>query len=140
MVAALNRLLPTRPDLRITLVGYSGGGVLAMLIAEHLPRVRRVLTVAANLDIDAWALFHGYTPLDGSSNPAGRTPLASRVERVHLAGGRDDKVPAWLIGAAAARDPGATLIELPEHDHRCCWAEQWPEILARLGIIGAVPE
>ena len=53
MVAALRRLLPDRTGRRITLVGYSGGGVLAMLMAERLPSVERFLTLAANLDIDA---------------------------------------------------------------------------------------
>ena len=130
MVAALTRLLPPGEDVRITLVGYSGGGVLAMLMAEHLPRDRRVLTLAANLDIDAWADVHGYTRLAGSLNRAQRGPLPSRVRRTHLAGALDERVPAQLI-RAAARDPGAVVRVLPGFDHRCCWVEQWPRILRR---------
>jgi pimeloyl-ACP methyl ester carboxylesterase len=137
MVAALSRLLPPREDLRITLVGYSGGGALAMLMAERLPRVERVLTVAANLDIDAWTDVHGYTRLAGSLNPAGRDPLPERVRRIHLAGGRDERVPAELIRAAAARDPGAVVRVLPGFDHRCCWVEEWPRILRSAATDGA---
>ena len=63
----------------VVLVGYSGGGVLAVLIAERLDNVAAVITVGANLDTDAWTRHHGYLPLTGSLNPASSTaehPLA----------------------------------------------------------------
>ena len=49
----------------VTFVGYSGGGVLAVLIAERLDNVAGVITVGANLDTDAWTEHHGYLPLTG---------------------------------------------------------------------------
>ena len=64
---------------KVRLVGYSGGGVLAVLIAERLDNVAAVITVGANLDTDAWTRHHGYLPLSGSLNPAlehGRASLA----------------------------------------------------------------
>jgi pimeloyl-ACP methyl ester carboxylesterase len=132
MVAALERLLPADPDLRITLVGYSGGGVLAMLIAERLARVERIITLAANLDIDAWADLHGYSRLAGSLNPAARSPLPDQIHRTHLAGALDLTVPPGLIQAVAARDTQAEVKVLSDFDHRCCWVERWPELLASL--------
>jgi len=134
MVTALRRLLPMRPDLRITLVGYSGGGALSMLMAERLPRVERVVTIAANLDIDAWADGHGFSRLDGSLNPAERERLPLRVRRVHLVGELDAKVPADMVRNVAARDSGAEAWVLPGFDHRCCWVDQWPAILDSLGL------
>ena len=55
----------------VVLVGYSGGGVLAVLIAERLGNVAAVITVGANLDTDAWARHHDYLPLSGSLFLAG---------------------------------------------------------------------
>ena len=132
MLAALRRLLPEQSNRRIRLVGYSGGGVLAMLMAEHLADVDEVVTLAANLDIDAWADLHGYSRLAGSLNPVERTPLPARVRRTHLAGELDQEVPVGLIRKAAARDTAAVVHAVPGFDHRCCWKEYWRVILKRL--------
>ncbi len=129
MTAAIDRYLPEHPRPRITLIGYSGGGVLALLIAAKLTGVTRVMTIAANLDTDAWTSLHGYSPLTGSLNPASQAPLATGIEEVHLVGARDQRVPPSSIAAYRARNPQATIRILEEFDHRCCWVEHWPEIL-----------
>ena len=38
----------------IILIGYSGGGSIAALLASRLEKVRSLLTIAANLDTAAW--------------------------------------------------------------------------------------
>ncbi len=130
MTAALERLVGTEKAL--VLLGYSGGGTLAMLLAERLPNVRGVVTVAANLDIDAWTRLHGYTPLRGSLNPALRPPLARHIHQLHIAGGRDRRVPAEIIRPVALRQHDARFLVLEEQDHKCCWGEAWPALLAGL--------
>jgi pimeloyl-ACP methyl ester carboxylesterase len=132
MAAALEQALGPGPDRDVTLIGYSGGGVLAMLIAARVPRVRLVVTIAANLDIAAWADHHGYSRLLGSLDPAAQPPLPERIRQIHLAGGQDRRVPPWLSEATAARQPNARLIVVPGFDHRCCWERAWPAILAGL--------
>lgn len=139
MVVALQRLLSAWPDRRIRLVGYSGGGALAMLMAERLSGVEAVVTLAANLDIDAWTDLHGYSRLAGSLNPAKRPLLPAHIRRTHLAGESDEKVPAKLIRAAAARDPRAMVHVLPGFDHRCCWVQRWTAILAQYEIFRKAP-
>jgi pimeloyl-ACP methyl ester carboxylesterase len=75
MAVALERLLAEREIDRLAWMGYSGGGVLAMLLAPRFPQTQAIVTVAANRDIDAWADHHGYLRLAGSLNPAeGRPP------------------------------------------------------------------
>ncbi len=131
MEQALFSALAERPVERIVLVGYSGGGVLAMLLAERLPGVKAVVTVAANLDVAAWVELHGYTPLLGSLDPACRPPLGAAIQQLHLVGERDQEVPPALVAELGER-PGAELLRFSEFDHRCCWSEAWPEVLARL--------
>ena len=67
------------------LFGYSGGGALAMLLAQHVPETRGVVTIAGNLDTDAWADYHGYSPLTDSRNlaaaPPWRLPSCSFISR-----------------------------------------------------------
>jgi pimeloyl-ACP methyl ester carboxylesterase len=128
MVSAIDRTLPPSERPPITLIGYSGGGVLAMLIAERLEGVDQVITVAANLDIDAWTDHHGYSRLTGSLNPARQTPLDPRIRQIHLSGDRDREVPPWTIERFRAVNPDATFKNISGFDHRCCWIEQWPRI------------
>lgn len=131
--AAIRAIAAQSAARHLVLVGYSGGGVLAMLLAERLEATRAVVTIAANLDTEAWTMLHGFSPLAGSLNPARRPPLAAGILQVHLAGGRDDKTPAKIIAAVAERQPASELRFFPEFDHTCCWQQIWPEILDELG-------
>lgn len=116
---------------RVVLVGYSGGGVLAVLIAERLDNVAGVITVGANLDIDAWTKHHGYLPLTGSLNPASSLQAHPWPE-THLYGARDTVVPVATTAAYFARFPRARQKVVDDFDHVCCWVEQWPALWAEL--------
>jgi len=132
MAAALRHVIGPDTRRKLILIGYSGGGVLAMLIAARLEQVTRVVTVAADLDIDAWTRHHGYSHLRGSLNPATQPPLPSRVRQIHLAGGRDTRVPLRLSRPVSDRQPNAQFVIFTKFDHRCCWEHDWPSILAAL--------
>jgi pimeloyl-ACP methyl ester carboxylesterase len=130
MAAALRRVLPS--DAELVFVGHSGGGTLAILLAERFPGTRAVVTLAGNLDVEAWAEHHGYTPLQGSLNPALRAPLNPKVIQKHYVGGRDYHVPPLIARRFAEARAGVQVIEHPNFDHRCCWEASWPEILKEL--------
>ncbi|HMM75617.1 MAG TPA: alpha/beta hydrolase [Gammaproteobacteria bacterium] len=130
LAAALARLRVTHRIGHYTLVGYSGGGVLAMLLAERIEAVDRVITVAANLDLEAWAAAHGYSPLTASLDPARRPPLPPRVAQVHYAGGRDRNVPPAQISAALRAQTGARLVIVDDAAHARGWITVWPLLLA----------
>ena len=111
----------------VVLVGYSGGGVLAVLIAERLDNVAAVITVGANLDTDAWTQHHGYLPLAGSLNPASSKAKHPWPE-THLYGARDITVPPATAEAYFRRFSGAKRLIVEANDHVCCWVEQWPQL------------
>jgi len=90
-----------------------------------------VVTVAANLDVDAWADSQRASRLVGSMNPARQPPLPAAVFQRHYAGGRDETVPVAV--ARRGMTAGAQLVVVPEYDHRCCWTTLWPTVLATLG-------
>jgi hypothetical protein len=116
----------------LVLLGFSGGGTLSMLVAERLPEVRAVVTVAANLDVAAWVEHHGFEPFAGSLDPARRPPLDSRILQVHLAGADDRIVPPALVRDAVARQPLARFEVWTGFDHTCCWRDAWPGVLVDL--------
>jgi pimeloyl-ACP methyl ester carboxylesterase len=115
----------------LILVGYSGGGVLASLIAEQLGRVSAVITIAANLDIDEWAKYHRYLALSGSLNPALSRHPHPWIE-IHMEGSDDDVVPSATRDAYFERYPSARRWIVEKHGHKCCWVDEWKELWERV--------
>lgn len=130
--AALAEVAASRGAKQWRLIGYSGGGTLAMLMALDLPGTVGVVTLAGNLDVAGWSELHDYTPLDASLDPALQPPLDRSIEQLHLVAGRDDVVPARLSEGVVARQHQAELRRFDDFDHTCCWAEAWPGVLDEL--------
>lgn len=129
MGRALDRVAGSNKQL--VLLGHSGGGALAMLLAAHRSDVQEVVTLAGNLDPDAWTEWHGYSPLRGSLNPKDFS-LPEAVKQRHYVGSRDDIVPLVLLEEALGPDRQHTLQVLENADHHCCWREHWVAILNAL--------
>ena len=137
MVTGLRALVARhRPD-ELTLVGYSGGGTLAVLAASRMPAEMNltVITIAANLDPAAWTAYHGLLPLSDSLNPVDAVPSPAGFRQVHLVGTADARVPVRTIRHYLERQPDAQVLELEGFDHVCCWVRDWPEILARISAL-----
>ncbi|QIB65356.1 lipase family protein [Kineobactrum salinum] len=136
MLAAMRQLLVQRQPSSLVLIGYSGGGVLALLLADRLTATSApnalpvaVITVASNLDIQHWTGYHGHLPLSDSLNPATVLPPVPPFRQFHLAGGLDPVVPASTTASFRQRQPGAHYQRFDDFDHRCCWVRDWPAIL-----------
>lgn len=112
---------------QVSLIGYSGGGVLAVLIAERLEHVASVVTVAANLDTDAWTEHHKYLPLSQSLNPS-RSKHEHPWPEWHLQGANDVTVPSATTTAYFARYPQAQRQVIEGYDHKCCWSQDWAQL------------
>jgi len=122
---------------RIALVGYSGGGALATLIAEQRHDVAWLITVAANLDLAAWVRSIKIEAMSGSLDPAMGAEKVRRLPQVHFAGANDLVVPPIVLYnffAQLSPAPAARIIVLPGFDHECCWAAAWPRLLELSGM------
>lgn len=115
----------------IILVGYSGGGALAVLIAERLDKVAAVVTIAANLDIDAWAASRHFLPLTQSLNPA-KSARPHPWPEIHLHGARDAAVPPTTSNAYFQRHPSARREIIDRYDHVCCWVDDWSALFGEI--------
>ena len=129
MTEATRTIIAGYPGLEVTLIGYSGGGVLALLVAERLPGVARVVTLAANLDTDNWADRHGYLPLSSSINPADHLSWRQELIQLHLSGTRDENVTADDHERLRRKHHAATFKQVADFSHSCCWVEHWPRLL-----------
>jgi hypothetical protein len=131
MIDALRTFQTQHGFEQLVLVGYSGGGTLAALMAPRLPNVRALITVAANLDVAAWTTHHGYLPLAASLDPADLENIVDALE-IHLVGTADTTVPPRLARRYFERRPQALIWEYENFDHVCCWVQEWEQIAVRL--------
>lgn len=131
MASALRDFLSSHDYSKLVFLGYSGGGTLAMLLAERFMQTRAVITIAGNLDIDAWAKWHDYSPLSGSLNPAKRQSLPDSILQLHYVGASDTNIPPKMIESITLL-PAGSVIKVPKFDHTCCWQAWWPNILWNL--------
>lgn len=138
MATAAQRIVEANGLEEVVWFGYSGGGTLAMLLAGRVPQSVAVVTVAANLDIDAWTDMHQDRRLIGSLNPARQAPLPDRIVQIHYAGGRDHLVPVDVV-RLGINGPGR-LVVVPQFDHVCCWQEAWPAILDEVNLRMPLPQ
>jgi pimeloyl-ACP methyl ester carboxylesterase len=132
--AALDALKRESGARHLVLVGYSGGGALAVLLAARRRDVTRIVTVAANLDLAYWVRRDGLSPLTGSLDPADAAPRLKDIPQMHFAGSDDRSVGPDVVRAYLAHlPPGAParLIAVPDFTHTCCWAHDWPSLMGQ---------
>lgn len=112
-------------DAPITLIGHSGGGTLAVLLAARLKNVDQVVTLAGNLQVTKWTTFHHYSPLSLSLDPARQPPLSPCTRQYHLAGAQDQEIlPDW-IEEYSQTQPSSHFQQLNDADHRTGWPLWW---------------
>lgn len=116
------------------LVGYSGGGALAVLLADRRSDVVGLATLAGNLDTDEWTRRLGLARLSGSLNPAHMAQRVAHIPQIHFVGDRDTVMPPEVAMAyeARSRQTPSRLQRVPGADHACCWSEHWPELARHL--------
>jgi hypothetical protein len=124
-------------SVRLGLVGYSGGGALAALIAERRRDVAWLVTVAADLDLAEWVRLESIEPLPGSLDPADSAAAIQQLPQTHFVGANDPVVPPAVAEAFVRRmsnPPAARVIVEPSFDHECCWVATWPQLVRQLNL------
>jgi dienelactone hydrolase len=136
VVAALNQAVSHYaaqvPAQRIQLVGYSGGGALAVLIAARRSDVASLRTVAGNLDHAAVNRLHKVSAMPASLNAIDVARQVAAIPQIHFSGADDSVVPpaiAQNFVAAAAGACAQTRI-VPGMSHDSHWERRWPDLLA----------
>jgi hypothetical protein len=115
---------------RIHLVGFSGGGGLAVLLAARRADVASLVTVAGLLDTEWWTRDNGWLPLAGSLNPASVARLLVELPQIHYYGQKDRIIAPAMSTRFASMAPFTSLQRygLPL-DHYNGWTASWPTLL-----------
>ena len=129
MNARLDDLKAQLPSATLRLVGYSGGGAAAALLAAQRSDVACLVTVAAPLDIDAWTRAKNVSALSESQNPLDAAAQLRGMLMTHFSGADDDVVPRGVnqkfMQSAQTREQFQ-----PGFDHDAQWLKAWPGLAA----------
>jgi len=115
---------------RLHLVGYSGGGGLAILLAQRRTDVASLVTVVGLLDTHWWVREKNYYPLTGSLNPADLAASLAELPQVHFYGAFDNIIPGAMSSHFQSLAPFTRFqrVEI-QTNHWKNWAEWWPDLL-----------
>ena len=101
----------------VELVGYSGGGTIATLLATLRGDIAKITTVAGNLDTKMWTEYHGLTALDGSLNPADFKGYLAHIPQTHYIGKEDKTIPPFITYEFTRNMGSAGIIEVNTDHH-----------------------
>ena len=93
---ALDRIKAETGVRAFHLVGFSGGGAVAVLLAARRDDIASLRTIAGNLDHVALNAYRKVSPLTGSLNPITIAREISHIPQVHYTGTGDKVVPGWV--------------------------------------------
>lgn len=133
--AAIDALKARHQTTKLVLIGYSGGGAVAALVAARRSDVIRLITVAGNLDSDKWTRMQKIAPLSGSLNPADAAERLQDIPQLHWVGGKDRIISEEIVASYLQRFPPSQrpgLKVIADFDHVCCWARDWPKLMPEL--------
>lgn len=119
---------------RVRLVGYSGGGAIATLLAARRQDVTQLVTVASVLDHVGWTQSQHLSPLRASLNPADAWETLRTTPQIHFIGAQDEVVGMTGLSGYLRRFPAdqqPRVMQIDEHSHLCCWASAWKSLSPR---------
>lgn len=141
MNQAVSRMAARAPGQRINLVGYSGGGALAVLVAARRTDVASIRTVAGNLDDEFVNQIHHVSPMPESENPIDFAARVAAIPQIHFSGADDTVVPPVIAQrfADAAGNRCSQVRTLSDIKHDGDWSRVWPALLRVKPVCVSLP-
>lgn len=132
-VDIIDQLQNLYPQSKISLFGYSGGALIALLTAAKRYEqghhdIERVVTFAGVLDHKAWSEFHDSSPLTFSLNSLECLEALRHIPQHHYSGLKDTIAPLKLAQSYGALFQENSVIEItpvPTVTHWQGWKEFW---------------
>ncbi|MBP7190236.1 MAG: alpha/beta hydrolase [Rickettsiaceae bacterium] len=118
---------------KIDLIGFSGGGGIAVLVAARNHNVRSMITIAGNLDHVAFNKYHKTTPMAESLNPIDYVSSVRNIPQLHLSGTNDKAVPPFISEnfEKAANSVCVHREVFPGFTHSKGWDSVWKSIISK---------
>jgi len=132
MDEAVSELAKLAKTDKINLIGYSGGGAIAVLIAARRTDIVSLRTVSGNLDIEEVSRLNNVSRLTGSLNPIDFAQKIKDLPQRHFVGSKDTIVPLSIAESFVKRmgDKDYFRVTIVEGaTHSSGWTARWKELL-----------
>lgn len=129
---ALEQVVQRHPGVKLDLVGYSGGGNIAALLAERRSDVRTLRTVAGNLDVAFVNRLHKVSVMPNALSAIDRASTLRLLPQTHFSGAEDKTVPP-AVASRFQQAVGGSCVRVESvagMAHGSDWASVWPRLLA----------
>lgn len=117
----------------VELVGYSGGGAIAVLVAARRNDITGLRTVAGNLNPKLLCSYHNVSQLDGSMYPLDVAQKVAQIPQRHFIGSKDNIVPSLIVESFVKKKGDTDCKSITIMDsatHKDGWRERWVELLS----------
>ena len=119
---------------KFILIGFSGGGTIAALLAAQRNDIKTLITIAGNLNPKYWCEYHKISYLNGSLNPVFYSDKLEKIEQFHFVGGKDKIIPK-VVSQSYLKNfynkKHIHLIEVSNATHTKGWQKSWKEFLSK---------
>jgi pimeloyl-ACP methyl ester carboxylesterase len=131
MNEALDVFVSRYPGVKLDMVGYSGGGNIAALLAARRHDIQSLRTVAGNLDV-AWVnTLHNVTPMPNAISAMDSAVKLRTLPQIHYSGDADKTVPVD-VARRFQQAVGGNCVRVEVVSgmtHSSDWAAIWPQLL-----------
>lgn len=112
----------------VILVGFSGGAQVAGLVAIAKPElnIKKIITIAGNLDHLAWTQYHNLPPLNESMNLESYRKQFAKIPQIHYVGSNDEVMPPILVREFIKNDD--LIIEVSGANHNEGWGKIYNKV------------
>ena len=110
------------------LLGYSGGGTIAAILASQRSDVRTLTTLAGNLDVTLFNEHHKVSAMPSAINPKDLVEQLEKVPQRHVIGLEDDIVPVKIIESyrkGFVKDDCIKVETVETLEHNRGWKDYW---------------
>jgi hypothetical protein len=118
---------------QVDLIGYSGGGAIAVLVAAERSDVVGLRTVAGNLDSRAFCQYHHVSELNDSMDPIDVAKKIAHIPQRHFAGSKDKIVPFAIAESFVMMEGDSDcrrITIVKDAAHNDGWTKRWKKLLS----------
>ena len=128
---ALNHIKKKYQNNTFSLIGYSGGASIALLVASKRDDIKDIITVAGNINHSFWTKYHRINSLSGSQNPINYTKQLEKIPQYHLIGSNDTIIPKEIFFSYkdAFNDTDKIEYKLYDTTHTKGWEKAYIQFL-----------
>ena len=112
----------------VILIGFSGGAQVSGLAATAKPGldVKKIITIAGNLDHLAWTQYHNLPPLNESMNLESYRKQFAKIPQIHYVGSNDEVMPSVLVREFISNDD--LIVEVNGASHNEGWGKIYNKV------------